>query len=73
MLKCSFCRKTQEQVQKLVAGPGVYICDECVAVATKVMQDDPQSPQSAAPPQRSWFRRFWNRIGCSKILRFSDH
>ena len=29
-MKCSFCGKTQEQVRKLVAGPGVYICDECV-------------------------------------------
>ena len=29
-LKCSFCGKTQEQVRKLVAGPGVYICDECI-------------------------------------------
>ena len=29
-LKCSFCGKTQDQVRKLVAGPGVYICDECI-------------------------------------------
>ncbi|MEE4640087.1 MAG: ClpX C4-type zinc finger protein, partial [Wenzhouxiangella sp.] len=29
-LKCSFCGKSQEQVRKLIAGPGVYICDECV-------------------------------------------
>ena len=29
-LKCSFCGKSQEQVRKLVAGPGVYICDECI-------------------------------------------
>jgi ATP-dependent Clp protease ATP-binding subunit ClpX len=30
MLKCSFCRKTEDEVSKLVAGPDVYICDECV-------------------------------------------
>jgi ATP-dependent Clp protease ATP-binding subunit ClpX len=27
---CSFCNKTQDQVEKLIAGPGVYICDECI-------------------------------------------
>ena len=30
-LKCSFCGKLQDQVKKLVAGPGVYICDECIS------------------------------------------
>ncbi|MCX7124143.1 MAG: hypothetical protein NTU49_00025, partial [Gammaproteobacteria bacterium] len=30
LLKCSFCGKTQKQVKKLIAGPGVYICDECI-------------------------------------------
>ena len=29
-LKCSFCGKTQDQVRKLIAGPGVYICEQCV-------------------------------------------
>ena len=29
-LRCSFCNKTQDQVRKLIAGPGAYICDECV-------------------------------------------
>ena len=31
-VKCSFCGKTQENVKKIVAGPGVYICDECIKV-----------------------------------------
>ena len=30
LLKCSFCGKSQKQVRKLIAGPGVYICDECI-------------------------------------------
>ena len=30
LLKCSFCGKSQKQVKKLIAGPGVYICDECI-------------------------------------------
>ncbi|GAK12578.1 ATP-dependent Clp protease ATP-binding subunit ClpX [Geomicrobium sp. JCM 19039] len=33
--KCSFCGKTKDQVKKLIAGPGVYICNECVGVAQK--------------------------------------
>ena len=33
-LKCSFCGKTQDQVRKFVAGPGVYICDECIELCT---------------------------------------
>jgi ATP-dependent Clp protease ATP-binding subunit ClpX len=39
MLKCSFCQKTEDQVEKLVAGPDVYICDECVAIAVRMMRD----------------------------------
>jgi ATP-dependent Clp protease ATP-binding subunit ClpX len=30
LLKCSFCGKSQKQVKRLIAGPGVYICDECI-------------------------------------------
>jgi ATP-dependent protease Clp ATPase subunit len=36
-LECSSCRKSEQQVRKLVAGPGVYICDECVAIASRIM------------------------------------
>src|SRR5947199_362147 len=36
-LKCSFCGKSQEQVRKLVAGPGVYICDECIELCTEII------------------------------------
>ncbi|MGG6431023.1 ATP-dependent protease ATP-binding subunit ClpX [Anoxybacillus sp. D401a] len=39
-LKCSFCGKTQEQVRKLVAGPGVYICDECIELCTEIVQEE---------------------------------
>ena len=38
-LRCSFCRKDNSQVSKLVAGPRVYICDECVAIASRIMND----------------------------------
>ena len=39
-LKCSFCGKTQEQVKRLVAGPGVYICDECVDLCNEIIEDE---------------------------------
>ncbi|KAB7708596.1 ATP-dependent protease ATP-binding subunit ClpX [Bacillus aerolatus] len=39
-LKCSFCGKTQDQVRKLVAGPGVYICDECIELCTEIVEEE---------------------------------
>lgn len=39
-LKCSFCGKVQEQVQKLVAGPGVYICDECIELCNEIIEEE---------------------------------
>lgn len=39
-LKCSFCGKNQEQVRKLVAGPGVYICDECIVLCTEIVEEE---------------------------------
>jgi len=39
-LKCSFCGKDQEQVKKLVAGPGVYICDECIELCNEIIEEE---------------------------------
>ena len=39
-VKCSFCGKMQEEVDRIVAGPGVYICNECVKVCTNILEDD---------------------------------
>ncbi len=39
-LKCSFCNKNQEQVRKLIAGPGVYICDECIDICSEIVHDE---------------------------------
>lgn len=38
--KCSFCGKSQEMVRKLIAGPGVYICDECVELCTEIVEEE---------------------------------
>src|SRR5690554_5199999 len=40
LLKCSFCGKTQKQVVKLVAGPGVYICDECIELCNEIIEEE---------------------------------
>ena len=39
-LKCSFCNKTQHEVRKLIAGPGVYICDECVELCCEILEEE---------------------------------
>lgn len=61
-LKCSFCGKSQEQVRKLIAGPGVYICDECVELCNEILDEElfdsnpigpqPPMPRPAPSPQR---------------------
>ena len=56
MLRCSFCNKHEDQVAKLVAGPNVYICDECVVIAARLMQERP-----------SLMTRLWRRITASII------
>ncbi|MGH3496622.1 MAG: ATP-dependent Clp protease ATP-binding subunit ClpX [Nocardioidaceae bacterium] len=40
LLKCSFCGKSQKQVKKLIAGPGVYICDECIDLCNEIIEDE---------------------------------
>lgn len=39
-LRCSFCNKTQDQVRKLIAGPGVYICDECIDICSEIIEEE---------------------------------
>ena len=60
-LKCSFCGKSQEQVRKLIAGPGVYICDECVELCNEILDEElmgtsgemnPSNPADSQTPKR---------------------
>ena len=63
-LKCSFCGKSQEQVRKLIAGPGVYICDECVELCNEILDEElieegavvsspsPSNSPEAKPPKK---------------------
>jgi len=60
-LKCSFCGKSQEQVRKLIAGPGVYICDECVDLCNEILDEElfngggatTQAPPRPEPTERN--------------------
>ena len=39
-IKCSFCGKSQDAVERIIAGPGVFICNECISVFTNILEDD---------------------------------
>jgi ATP-dependent Clp protease ATP-binding subunit ClpX len=56
LLKCSFCGKSQKQVKKLIAGPGVYICDECIDLCNEIIEeelaDSPESELGELPKPR---------------------
>lgn len=66
-LKCSFCGKSQEQVRKLIAGPGVYICDECVELCNEILDEElieegmPMSPAAPRPDSKTPKKR--DRVG----------
>ncbi|MFM7694625.1 MAG: ClpX C4-type zinc finger protein, partial [Actinomycetota bacterium] len=58
-LLCSFCGKTQRQVRKLIAGPGVYICDECIDLCNEIIDEELKAPTSLEgrtlpAPQEIW-------------------
>ena len=44
LIRCSFCGKSQNQVKRLVAGPGVNICNECIGLCVSIMQEDVEIP-----------------------------
>ncbi|MDQ2096040.1 MAG: ATP-dependent protease ATP-binding subunit ClpX [Tychonema bourrellyi B0820] len=72
-LKCSFCGKSQEQVRKLIAGPGVYICDECVDLCNEILDeelfDSSAVPAAAAQKQETTTKR---RANSGKSLSMSQ-
>lgn len=62
LLKCSFCGKSQKQVRKLIAGPGVYICDECIELCNEIIEEemiaDPGGEGSDQLPKPSEIAKF---------------
>jgi hypothetical protein len=66
-LRCSFCARPEQGVSRLIAGPGVYICDECVALCNRILAQPPSAPPSVAGTaartrgrrgRGAWWRRF---------------
>jgi hypothetical protein len=77
-LRCSFCGKRDADVAKLVAGPRVYICDSCVAIASRLMEGgtggDGQTPEAKSSVWRrvsARARQFW-RGGARRVGRFAQ-
>ena len=68
-LRCSFCGKNETEVLKLVAGPRVYICDGCVAIASQLM-NDPQDDNQPPRVQPSVWRKLLTRA--RRFLRSGD-
>ncbi|WP_377480165.1 MAG: ATP-dependent protease ATP-binding subunit ClpX [Microcoleus anatoxicus] len=75
-LRCSFCGKSQEYVRKLIAGPGVYICDECVELCNEILEEEffdsgklvaQQAPQSEIQDPQGQKTRRQGRSNKSKI------
>ena len=61
LLKCSFCGKSQKQVKKLIAGPGVYICDECIDLCNEIIEEELSEPSEVGLddlPRPADIRRF---------------
>lgn len=50
---CSFCGKSQHDVRKLIAGPAVFVCNECVALCAKIIDETPDK-DPATPPKLDW-------------------
>ena len=50
LISCSFCSKTNKMVKKLIAGPGVYICDDCIRLCNEILGEDPAQATSAPAP-----------------------
>ena len=52
--KCSFCGKTQQQVGKLIAGPGVYICNECIDLCNDIIEEEGARSRPPEGPDVVW-------------------
>jgi hypothetical protein len=69
-LYCSFCRKDKEAVTKLIAGPGVYICDECVRLCNLILADEGAGKAEEAPSAEEKAPAFgaWNERPDDELL-----
>lgn len=78
-LKCSFCRRSEAEVAKLVAGPRVFICDRCVATAQRMMDEAKGGEPPPAVARSGLLRRalaaldrLWHRRGPRSSRRYAE-
>ena len=77
VLRCSFCNKSQRDVKKLIAGPTVYICDECVDICLDIIAEDrvleTQAPETKLPKPKE-IKEFLDGyvIGQARIAELTD-
>jgi len=64
-LVCSFCGKSQDEVRKLIAGPTVYICDECIDLCNDIIAEETDNEEALAKPRRSRSRPRSNEFSTS--------
>lgn len=74
-LRCSFCTKSQLEVRKLIAGPGVYICDECVNLCDQIIAEElarkggePGGSERSAAPGEPPPIKAWERLSDEELL-----
>jgi ATP-dependent Clp protease ATP-binding subunit ClpX len=61
-LLCSFCGKSQRQVKKLIAGPGVYICDECIDLCNEIIDEELTAPTELDLDNLPRPKDIWTRL-----------
>ena len=66
-VKCSFCGKSQDDVRRLVAGPGVYICDECIELCHDIL--DEEFEQSVKKPEWGEIPKPAQEVACRRGLQ----
>ncbi len=67
ILACSFCAKPETAIAKLIAGPGIYICNECVQLCTEILDSATEQPDDGAPPAEL---TYWQSMTDQQLL---DH
>ena len=74
MAVCNFCGKTHDEVRKLVAGPGVYICDKCIGVCKGILEKELQAESKAVASARMVARakNRWRRMAPSSFGGLSE-
>ena len=65
-IACSFCAKPDQAVAKMIAGPGIYICNECVQLCNEILDSATDQPEDAEPPELT----YWQSMTDQQLL---DH